>query len=171
MYYLCQKPDIMQQDIIQQLGYIALPSRLKRISDKMAHSARQMYRQLGMDVEPNWYPVLLLVKDQPGISVTELAAQLKFTHQSVMALTQKMSRKGYLKSGKDKIDARKLVFKLSRKGREVLPQVEAVWAAGQRALDDMLHGDTQLMQYLDRLEAEMEAEGFGERIMGHLEKS
>ncbi|MCB0634041.1 MAG: MarR family transcriptional regulator [Saprospiraceae bacterium] len=161
----------MQQDIIQRLGYIALPSRLKRISDKLAHSARQMYRQLGMDIEPNWYPVLLLVQDQPGISVTELAAQLKFTHQSVMALTRKMINTGYLKAGKDSSDGRKLVFQLSRKGREILPKVAAVWDAGRRALEDMLHGDTGIMTYLDRLEAEMEEEGFGERIIGHMKES
>ena len=100
----------MSKDLVKKLGYANLDTRLKRISDHMSHSLRSMYRNLKMDTEPNWYLVLFIVKEKPNVSVMEIAERLKFTHQSVMTMTNKMIAKGYLKSEKDTVDKRKNHF-------------------------------------------------------------
>lgn len=43
-------------DFIKTLGYKALDSRLKRISDRMSHDVRKLYKEIDIDIEPNWYP-------------------------------------------------------------------------------------------------------------------
>ncbi len=52
----------MDFDFIKELGYKALDSRLKRISDRMSHDVRKFYKEFGIDVEPNWYLVLMLLQ-------------------------------------------------------------------------------------------------------------
>ena len=47
----------MKKDFLADLGYLALVMRLKRISDAMIHEGRSLYRELDLDIEPNWFAV------------------------------------------------------------------------------------------------------------------
>jgi DNA-binding MarR family transcriptional regulator len=154
----------MDDDLIRQLGYANLDTRLKRISDKMTHSLRAMYRDLKMDTEPNWYLVLWIVREQPNSSVMEISRRLQFTHQSVMTMTNKMIKKGYLKSLKDPVDKRKTIFNLTRKAEEKMPLFTKIWEIGKKVTLDLLNENTEIMQHLEKLEANLEKASFGQRI-------
>lgn len=158
----------MEDDLIRQLGYANLDTRLKRISDKMSHSLRSMYRNLKIDTEPNWYLVLWIVSERPNISVMEIASRLKFTHQSVMSMTNKMIEKGYLQSLKDPFDKRKTIFNLTKKAEDAMPLFTKIWEIGKKVTLDLLNENTEIMQHLEQLEANLEKASFGERIANEL---
>ncbi len=160
----------MEKDLIRQLGYANLDARLKRISDLMSHSLRAMYRSLEIDTEPNWYLVLRIVDEQPNVSVMEIAERLKFTHQSVMTMTNKMISKGYLTSEKDIVDRRKTIFKLTEKAEENLPQFTEIWEIGKKVILDLLDQNIEIIEHLERLESNLEKASFGERIVQELKK-
>lgn len=80
----------MKYDFINELGYLALATRLKRISDAMVHSGRQMYKTLELDVEPNWFLIFKLLDKYQQLSVTDIASKLHFSHPSVICLVNKM---------------------------------------------------------------------------------
>ena len=161
----------MNDDLVRQLGYANLDTRLKRISDQMSHSLRAMYRNLEMDTEPNWYLVLWIVNNQPKVSVMEIAQRLKFTHQSVMTMTNKMISKGYLKSEKDTIDKRKTIFKLTKKAEDSLPLFTKIWEIGKKVTLDLLNQNIEIMEHLERLESNLQKASFGERIAQELKKN
>ncbi len=160
----------MDNDLIRQLGYANLDTRLKRISDKMSHSLRAMYREFQMDTEPNWYLVLWIVNEQPNISVMEIAARLKFTHQSVIVMTHKMIKKDYLESEKDSIDKRKTIFRLTKKAEEKLPLFTQIWEIGKKVTLELLNENTEIMHHLEELEANLDRASFGQRISNELKK-
>lgn len=160
----------MDEDIIRQLGYANLDTRLKRISDQMSHSLRAMYRALEMDTEPNWYLVLWIVNEQPNVSVMEIASRLKFTHQSVITMTHKMINKGYLSSEKDPVDRRKTIFKLTQKAKDTFPLFTRIWEIGKKVTLELLNQNTELMQHLEVLETNLEHLSFGERIAHELKE-
>ncbi|MEP2058389.1 MAG: MarR family transcriptional regulator [Maribacter litoralis] len=158
----------MDNDILKQLGYANLDTRLKRISDKMSHSLRAMYNDLDMDTEPNWYLVLLIVDEYPEVSVTGIAERLKFTHQSVINMTKKMIRRGYLVSEKDSGDKRKTIFKLTKKAEDNMPLFTKIWEIGKQVTLDLLNQNTAIMQHLEQLESNLEHSSFGQRIANQL---
>jgi len=158
----------MTDDLVQHLGYANLDTRLKRISDKMSHSLRAMYRELDMDTEPNWYLVLWIVREQPNVSVMEIASRLKFTHQSVVTMTNKMVQKGYLHSQKDSSDKRKTIFTLTQKAQDKMPLFTQIWEIGKKVTLDLLEGNTAIMNHLESLERNLEQASFGERIADEL---
>ncbi|OEK04964.1 MarR family winged helix-turn-helix transcriptional regulator [Roseivirga misakiensis] len=158
----------MSEDLIKALGYSNLDARLKRISDKMTHSIRAMYKQLDIDWEPNWYLVLILVRDTPNISVMEIANRLKFTHQSIDIMTKKMVNKGYLSTSKDKDDKRKTIFQLTPKAEERLPILTKIWNKGTEAIFELMNEDTTIIKHLEVLETNLEKSSFGERIIQKL---
>jgi DNA-binding MarR family transcriptional regulator len=160
----------MKDDLIRQMGYITLATRLKRISDKMSHSTRLMYKTLNIDIEPNWYLVLVIIKENPKIAVMEIAQHLRFTHQSVISMTNKMISNGYLLTEKDAIDKRKTVFELTIKAQNMLPRIQRIWAHGEQAILELLTENTEIMEHLETLESNLEESSFGERILDKLHR-
>ncbi len=160
----------MENDLVHELGYIALATRLKRISDKLTYSTRLMYKKLDIDIEPNWYLVLILIKETPNISVMEVAKNLGFTHQSVITMANKMRDNGYLKISKDINDKRRTIFNLTIKSIEKLPQIEEVWKTGKKVIYELLNGDTAITKHLEILESNLDETSFGERIINKLDQ-
>lgn len=161
----------MHHDLVRQLGYANLDTRLKRISDKMSHSLRAMYRDLDMDTEPNWYLVLWIVNEQPDVSVMEIASRLKFTHQSVITMTHKMTQNGYLLRTKDAADKRKTIFRLTKKAQDKLPLFTEIWEIGKKVTFELLDQNTEIMKHLEALESNLEHKSFGQRITEELIKN
>jgi len=158
----------MQEDILKELGYANLDTRLKRISDHMSHSLRAMYRSLQIDTEPNWYLILFIVDEKSEVSVMEIAERLKFTHQSIMNMTNKMISKGYLVSEKSSVDKRKTIFKLTQKAKDNLPLFNKIWEIGKRVTLELLDQNVEIMEHLERLESNLRQASFGERIAQEL---
>lgn len=158
----------MEMDLLKELGYANLDTRLKRISDHMSHSLRAMYRSLQIDTEPNWYLVLFIVKENSNISVMEIAERLKFTHQSIITMTAKMIDKGYLLSEKSNVDKRKTIFKLTQKAQDSLPVFTQIWEIGKKVTLELLDQNIEIMKHLDRLESNLQRASFGERIAEEL---
>ena len=158
----------MSDELIRQLGYSILDTRLKRISDKMSHSTRAMYKALGIDIEPSWYLVLTIVRESPSISVMEIAKKLRFTHQSIISMTDKMVSNGYLEKSKDVIDKRKTVFKVTQKAIEGFPKIQKIWDVGTEVIFELLNQDTSITHHLEVLESNLETASFGERIINKL---
>jgi len=161
----------MNNDLIHEMGYIALATRLKRISDKMTYSTRLMYKKMEIDIEPNWYLVLILVKETPNISVMEIAKNLSFTHQSVITMTNKMMNKGYLQISKGIEDKRKTIFNITPKTVVILPQIVEVWKTGKEVIYNLLNGDTAITKHLEILESNLDEKSFGERIINKLDNN
>ena len=152
-------------DFIQALGYRAFDTRLKRISDKMVHSVRKLYRKLSLDIEPNWYLIFLLVEEEPNITMADIAEKLKFSHPSVVAIVKKMIKNDYIITEKDENDQRRLFLQLTPKAEEHLPMLKRLWESYYKATFQILNHDETIMKYLDAIDAQLENLSIAERVL------
>jgi len=159
----------MENDFLSELGLNAVVTRMKRVSDAMLHDGKRMYRELGMDIEPNWFAVFKLLRKNEHMTVTEIADAIRLSHPSVISIVNKMMRAGYLKESKSKDDSRKRILSLSPKADRKMPQFEQVWDAGTAAFKKMMH-DTDLLGTLDLLERRIGEKGFRARTLEQLER-
>lgn len=157
----------MKYDFVNELGYLALATRLKRISDAMVHSSRTMYKSLGMDIEPNWFLIFKLLAKHDQLSVTEMAKKLHFSHPSVITMVSKMKERGYLWTFNDPDDSRKQQFSLTEKAHDEIPDFEKIWAAGTEAVGQLFADDSFLNQ-LEMLEVKFSQSDFMERTLNEL---
>lgn len=157
----------MKYDFVNELGYLALATRLKRISEAMVHSGRQMYKTLGMDIEPNWYLIFKLLQKYEQLSVMEMATKLHFSHPSVISLVNKIEVAGYIESSVDKSDSRKRQFRLTEKAIINLPEWEKVWEAGTIGVEKIF-SDTNFLDQLESLEIHLSQQDFKERTLNEL---
>lgn len=152
------------KDFALELGCLGFTMRLKRISDSMMQDGKRMYKELGLDIEPNWYVIFRLLKTEKELTVTEIAERIQLAHTSVITLTNKMMKAGYLVSTPCHIDTRKRYLTLSKKAMERLPDFEQVWDAGEKAVIDALR-DTEVMKALSLIEERFNDQGFRERTI------
>ena len=158
----------MKYDFINELGYLALAPRLKRISEAMVHSGRQMYKTLGLDIEPNWFLVFKLLTKYDQLSVTEIAYKIHFSHPSVITIVNKMEATGYLESSTDLQDSRKRTFKLTKKATSKLPEFERIWEAGTEGVKKLFPEDSNFLDLLESIEVQMSQKDFRSRTLNEL---
>ncbi|MCL1679163.1 MarR family winged helix-turn-helix transcriptional regulator [Elizabethkingia miricola] len=158
-------------DFIKTLGYKAFDSRLKRISDRMSHDVRKLYKEIDIDIEPNWYLIFMLLQNKGEISIADIAESLGYSHPSVVVIVKKMSEKDYLHIQKDKDDKRKQLVSLSSKATEILPELGLIWQSCESAILKLLSDDLTIFSYLDDIDAELKANSFYNRFKQEYQKS
>ena len=159
----------MEQDFVKELDFLGFVTRLKRISDAMLHDGRRLYRELGMDIEPNWFVILKLLKKEGELTVTEIAEKIGFAHPSVISIVNKMTKAGYLKSSKCSDDSRRRLLKLTPKAEKKMPEFQKVWDAGTAVIKKMFV-DVDALEFLDKLEQKIGKRGFKKRTLQELER-
>jgi ribosomal protein S18 acetylase RimI-like enzyme/DNA-binding MarR family transcriptional regulator len=158
-----------QKDFLRDMGSIAVVTRLKRISDAMIHDGRRMYKELGMDIEPNWFVIFKLLEKHGPLTVTEIADNIGFAHPSVISIVNKMVKAGYINEKKSASDNRKRILTLTVKSRSKMSEFEEIWDAGKAGFKKMMH-DTDVLSMLNTLEARINEKGFRRRSLDQLEK-
>lgn len=151
-------------DFLKELGFLSFVTRLKRLSDSMIHDGRKMYRELGMDIEPNWFVIFKLFETHEELTVMEIAEKIGFAHPSVITIVNKMVKKNYLRSRQCDEDSRRRILVLTDKARDKMPEFEKVWTAGIASMKKML-SDTNAPEFLDLLETRIAESGFRERTL------
>ncbi len=155
----------MEYDLVRNLGYKALDSRFKRISDRISHDVRKLYRLLNIDVEPHWYLVFMLLEAKDNVSITHIAEQLGYSHPTAVMLVKKMSEKGYLTSTNDLADRRKQMVSLSEKAKTLMPSLKILWKSCEEALLQIIGEDnSRLMHSLDQIDRSMKEISFHDRF-------
>jgi MarR family transcriptional regulator, negative regulator of the multidrug operon emrRAB len=86
----------------------------------------------------------------------------------VITLTNKMMKAGYLTSKTCEQDSRRRVLGLTQKSIDIMPQLEAIWNAGERGVIEALQ-NTNAMQVLAILEERFADKGFKDRTLEQLE--
>ncbi|WP_421870304.1 MarR family winged helix-turn-helix transcriptional regulator [Marinoscillum sp.] len=155
------------KDFAKELGCLGFTMRIKRISDALMHDGKKMYKQLGLDIEPNWYVIFRLLKQEGELSVTEVSDRVGMAHPSIISLTNKMIKAGYLTSSQCTDDNRRRLLTLSTKAEEKLPEFERVWKAGEAGVIDAV-ADTEIMNALTLIEERFGEKGFRERTLDKL---
>ncbi|REJ77829.1 MAG: GNAT family N-acetyltransferase [Acidobacteria bacterium] len=159
----------MDKDFLTDLGFLGFVTRLKRISDTMLHDGRSLYKELGMDIEPNWYVIFRLLESKGEMTVTEIADEIGFAHPSVISIINRMQKAGYVESRQCGDDSRRRLLSLTEKAKFGMPEFERVWKAGVAGTKNLLR-DVQALEFLELLENRIKERGFKERTLEALEK-
>ncbi len=159
----------MNHDFLQDLEFLGVTARIKRLSDALGTSIRDFYRANDVDLEPSWHLVLLLLQDRTA-TLTEIARSLHLSQPAMTKLIGRMTAKGYLEVQPDATDSRKKNICLSDQARQRLPAFERLWSAGQAAIREILEADTAFLDGLAALETQLVDKDFAERALAQLDQ-
>lgn len=125
-------------DFYNQVGKMALGSRLRRLSDQLTEDASQVYKMYNVSLQPKWFPVFHALSQGQDKTITAIAEEIGHSHPSVSTIIREMVKQGIVLEKKDKLDGRKNVVSLSKKGKEVVTNIAPQYIDVTNAIEDAL---------------------------------
>lgn len=150
--------------MINELGSLALATRLKNLSERLAKDVAQIYKESAFDFEPRWFAVFYALKEGEEMAVTELAVMLQQTHPAINQVANVLVKKGLVDERKDEFDQRKRLLKLSAKGLKMVQQISPLWAKIKAANDQLLQESKDILASLEAVEAALDKKSIKERL-------
>jgi DNA-binding MarR family transcriptional regulator/GNAT superfamily N-acetyltransferase len=125
-------------EFYDQVGKMALGSRLRRLSDLLTEEASQIYALYGIDMQPKWFPVFYVLSRGEEKAITEIAQEIGHTHPSVSQIVREMAKRGYVKEKKGKKDGRKNFVTLSSAGEAVREKLQDQFTDVEAAVENAM---------------------------------
>jgi DNA-binding MarR family transcriptional regulator/GNAT superfamily N-acetyltransferase len=154
-------------DFIKELGYLAIATRMKRLTDQFLRGAIQVYQSFNIDFEPRWFALFYLLHSRgAALSISEIAQSLKMSHPAVIQISQMLIKKELVESSQDDEDRRVRRLKLTNKGKELASALQPVWNDFEIATARMFEGaGIDILDIVQRIESELDNETISERII------
>ena len=139
---------------LQDLGILALGTRLRVLSEQMMATVKTFYDDHGLAFEPRWFPLFQLAQCRPGQHVAALAAEIGVSHTTIHALAKPLAEAGLITLTPAPDDARARQLRLTREGEVLFDRMRPAWAALEQALHRALshEGVDDVLAVLDRLD-------------------
>ena len=153
-------------NFFDQVGTMAIGSRLRRVSELITEDARRTYELYGVDLRPKWWPVFyVLSSEEDGLSTSEIARRIGHSHASVSQICGAMTEAGLLTTAKSSADGRVNVIRLTPKAREILPTQREQCTDVSEAVDELLaETEADLWGALGALERRLEERSLFDRV-------
>jgi DNA-binding MarR family transcriptional regulator len=152
-------------DLTKEFGVLAIATRLQRLSETFAKDVELLYRKLyKVDMQPRFFPILMVLKDGKALSIMEIADEIGFAHTSIIATIKKMESRNLLKSESHKTDNRKRMLKLTPKGKKLITTLQPIWRQFESVLKEIMNTDNHLVKAIDEVESVLKKESFYKRI-------
>jgi len=125
-------------DFYNNAGKMALGSRLRRLSDQLTEDAGQVYKMYNVSLQPKWFPVFHALSLGHNKTITAIAEEIGHSHPSVSTIIREMVKQGIVIEKKDKLDGRKNVVGLSKKGKEIMNNIAPQYLDVTNAIEEAL---------------------------------
>jgi DNA-binding MarR family transcriptional regulator/GNAT superfamily N-acetyltransferase len=153
------------ENFFTRAGPMAIGTRLRLLSERLAKDAAQVYRHYGLDFEGRWFPVLYALMEKDGQSVGELTETTGQSQVSVSQIIKAMAAHGLVQLRPAAADGRKTVVRLTAAARARLPALREQIADVGTVMETLLGATSHnLWLALDQFEAELEQKGFLDRV-------
>lgn len=151
---------------ITKSGYLAGATRFRRISEKLYYDGDKIYKDQGLNFKASWFSIYYTLVHAPlPLSVLELSSEIGFTHITVKNVLRELEAEGLAEVLPHPTDKRSKQVTLSKKGRELVPQLEIVWENFSRTLQQLLNtGHPDFINIINRIDKEIEKNPIHERI-------
>jgi len=129
---------IAMLQLYENTGKMALGSRLKQLSERLAEQAARVYELYEVDLDPKWFPVFYMLKSGRCLPITVIAEAIGHSHASVSKIAKEMAAAGILNSEKFAGDARVKQVCITDKGCSLLSGFERQTADMEAVVDELL---------------------------------
>jgi len=152
-------------NFIEELGPLALGSRIKNLSELLMKDMSKVYKDHGIEFEARWFTLFQLVLKREKISVTEIASELNQSHPAVVQVVNVLEKKKLISTVKDRSDHRRRLVKLSKKGKTLAEQLSSVWEDVLIVANEILNEEApDLLEKISGLEKALQGKSVYERM-------
>ena len=155
----------------QSLGFLVFGSRLRRLSEYFLMEVNKVYEQEGIPFDASWFPVFYVLSRQQPMPLIDIADTLEVSHSAVSQLVTSLRKKGLVKTAPCPEDGRRQLVALTKKGEELLQQVQPIWEAITTAMTELASANKQsklLLEGIAQVEQAVQQTPLSMRISARL---
>ena len=159
------------EDLLEELGALALGGRLKRLADALMQDGSRIYEQVHPGFQARWFAVFSYLYKKGPTSITGLAKGLGVSHPGINKIANELIKVRLVAPYRDRNDKRKRVLALTSSGRQkyqlLEPTLRDIRQALQAAVDES-GGD--FIEQLTTLEKSFGRRDFASRFRDQQDK-
>jgi DNA-binding MarR family transcriptional regulator len=134
----------MTEDVVKQLGQLALGTRLKRLGERLQSQTQALLEEAGIALPASHFPVLAALDRLGPINVGELTEAVGASQPGVTRMLDKLVAEGLVQSRQQADDRRVRTIALSRAGQQLITRAKrAVWPLVEAAVADACAGSAE----------------------------
>ena len=127
----------MVADVVKELGYLALGTRLKRLGERLQAQTQVLLEDDGLDLPASHFPVLAALERLGALSVGELTEAVGVSQPGVTRLLDKLQAEGLVRSTQSAEDRRVRTIVLTKDGRQLVARAKRrAWPMIEAAVAD-----------------------------------
>ena len=144
----------MIEDVVKELGYLALGTRLKRLGERLQAQTQILLEDAGISLPTSHFPVLAALERLGPLSVGELTEAMGVSQPGVTRLVDKLESEGLVQSRQLAGDRRVRTIALTKSGQKLVARSKpAIWPVIEASVADACAGPAHLLlQQLAALE-------------------
>ncbi|PST82083.1 MarR family transcriptional regulator [Pedobacter yulinensis] len=123
--------------LFEQLGRIALGSRLRMLTETITRDSARIYAQYGIDLHPKWFPVFYVLSQQDSLTITAAARAIGHSHPSVSKIVREMKAAGLAEEMPDPRDGRRTRIRLTEQGRQIAERISDQYLDVEQAIGQL----------------------------------
>jgi GNAT superfamily N-acetyltransferase len=123
--------------IFEELGKVALGSRIRLLADTITQDAEQIYRLYGIEMNPKWFPVFYVLSKGNDKTITSIAKDIGHSHVSVSKIVSEMKRAKLVTDQESATDKRQTLVSLSRSGKDIAEKIKGQYTDVNDALEEI----------------------------------
>jgi MarR family transcriptional repressor of mepA len=154
-----------KSNMIDELGELALSTRLMRLAEWTRKDVTRIYQEYGMPFESKWFPVLYILGRKAPLSVMELTEELGYAHPSVIALIKEMEKQKLVRSIPNKTDGRKRMLELTPKAIGWQKKMQPLWDRMRLVGAQIYNNGSSLLKAIIDVEAALNECSFYDRFI------
>ena len=156
---------MVSDDFIEQCGLPFFAHRLRRLSELFVEQSGTWLVVLGLKVPPRAVSTVLLLAERQPLTITEIAAALRFSHPLIIKLVRDLASLALVRLDQDSGDGRQRLVRLTRRGieeAERLRQANDAMAHAYRSL--FAAANANGLECIERIECAVRDNSLLERL-------
>jgi DNA-binding MarR family transcriptional regulator/N-acetylglutamate synthase-like GNAT family acetyltransferase len=160
----------MSRDVLAEMGYLALGSRLKRLAERVQAEATKSFAERGYPVQATHFPLLAALTTYGPLSVGEAVDAVGISQPAVTRIHNSLQKLGLTRTVPVKGDNRQKQIRLTAKGEALVEDMKhTMWPHVRRAAQAICDGpDTDILSQISRIEDNLQTRALNARIQDEL---
>jgi DNA-binding MarR family transcriptional regulator len=134
----------MKRDVVEELGHLALGTRLKRLGERLQAQTQVLLEEAGIGLPASHFPILAGLDRLGPLSVGEIAEAVGVSQPGVTRMLDKLQSDGLVKSSAAAGDKRVRTIALTAAGEKLVASSKRiVWPRIESAVADACKGGAE----------------------------
>jgi DNA-binding MarR family transcriptional regulator len=155
-----------RRDVLEDLGYLFLGSRLKRLAERLQADAAKIIAAAGLPIQPAQTPLLAALDRYGSLTVSEAVDVLGVSQPAVTRTLSSLVELGLIEANREGPDQRQKTLSLTKTGRAVMAKAHRdAWPSIESAATRLCHDLTgDLLEQIRAVESRLDHRSLLQRV-------